>query len=119
MPLDPKTKLRILGPINERSSQTYVCELDDGGGGAVTTLDSLEVCIYHADTGQYLREKSNILSSFSDSRVSFEITADDNRILDPESLEELHILRFDYTWGGGKEGHHAVILSIRNLGRLG
>lgn len=121
MPLDPKTGLKIFGPVNEKASATYKAELFDPNNNAkITSLNSLEFSIHDSKTGQIIRDTESILDTnggdFTEGVLTLTLSADDNRVINQRRLFEDHLGRFDFTYNNGTDtGHHAVIIRVRNL----
>ena len=119
MAVDPKTGLRIFGPINELTTATYTAKLVTEGGTELTSLNSLDLTIFDSSSDIELLSKTSVLSSFSVGTLSMTIAASSNKIINQRRGFEDHIARFDFTYNSGaSSGHHAVLIRVRNLGGI-
>lgn len=118
MPIEPVTGLEVFGPINERTTVRYTASLLDVNGNAISSLDSLHVEVFDLLSKTTLRSRESVLESFNEGEIIFDFTPSDSAIVDQRRDMEDHIVRFDYEYDG-QEGHHAIIIRVRNLWKLG
>ena len=128
MAVDPSSRLDMFGPINEDTSASYRAVLVDECSVPIAGLSSLTLTLMDADTHTIInnRDRQPILDINGGAfdpltgTLTVGLTPADNLLLDQSKFEERHILRFDYTYNSGQSrGHHAIVLVIRNLARLG
>ena len=118
MPIEPVTGLEMYGPVNEKTAVRYVAKLTDSSGLTIENLTSLYVEVFDLLTKTVLRPKEDILSSYADGILTIDFSPNDSSLIDERRDVEDHIVRLDYVYDG-KEGHHAIVLRVRNLWRLG
>jgi hypothetical protein len=124
MPIEPTTGLEILGPVNERTSARYTANLVDPQGDAILSLNSLNVEIFDLVSKTSIRPRESVLNTasatFNTGALTVYIEPQDNTVVDQRRDLEDHVVRLDYTFNGGdNEGHHAFVIRVRNLGKLG
>lgn len=118
MPVEPVTGLEVYGPVNERTAVLYKASLVNSSGEAIVSLTSIHVEVFDLLSKTILRPRESVISSFDDGFLTLELQPQDSAMVDERRDLEDHIVRFDYVYDGG-EGHHAIILRVRNLWRLG
>lgn len=118
MPVEPVTGLEIYGPVNEKTAVRYTATLTDSTGALIGELTSLHVEVFDLLSRSILRPRESVLSSYSDGLLVLDLTPQDSAMVDERRDLEDHIVRIDYEYDG-QEGHHAIILRVRNLWRLG
>jgi hypothetical protein len=125
---DPSSQLEVFGPIFEDSSAVYKATVVDENGDPIIGLSSIKASLFDRDTGTIInsRKSQSVLEvngghfDIDTSIFTLHLTPDDNYILNQSKEEEDHILRFDYTYNSGQSrAHHAILIRVRNLQKLG
>lgn len=119
-------------PIAEQSSGQYTAsitnEKDEVLSGA--DLSSLTLTLYVKGPGRVVayvngRNHQNVLNQNDVTAsvagvLTWTITPNDTRILNPTLKDERHIALFEWTWAAGaKSGKAEIILAIKNLVEVG
>jgi hypothetical protein len=119
--------------IIEKTSGRYAFTLVDEGG-AIPTLATLTLTLFNAEvaepspaTGNIInsRDAQNVLNlnnvtySNTTGECIWQIQVADTPIVDATKGSELHIARFDFTYGSPvRTGRHEVGLRVRNLRKV-
>lgn len=122
--------------VDEKVSAIYTATLKDENGTVVplSELLTLTLTLYDADQGEPTLATANIINSRNvqnvknTNNVTFHATSGlltwsiqtaDVPIIDSDKLTELHVARFDFTYGTPtKTGRHEVGLRVRNLRKV-
>jgi hypothetical protein len=126
MAIEPRTGLEIFGPVGERSTALYTATLvttsEDGAGDQIPVpgLTSLALTIYDLESNAVIRPRGSVLNendgTFSNGVLTVKFSASDNIIRNGRKQFEDHVAVFHYTFGAGEEGHHGVVIRVKNLG---
>lgn len=128
MAIDPFTQLEVFGPVFEQSTAIYSAQLVDEALEPITEVDSMKVTIMDLQSKYIVndRDRVSILNENGGTfdtitgMLRFTLSAADNILLDQVKFEEDHLVRFDYTYNNDTfSGHHAILVRIRNLAKLG
>ena len=121
--------------VKEKTFALYKAVLVDENGSPVPVaqLTTLTLTLYNADVAEPSPATGNIINSRnaqnvlnvnnvtvdSGGNVAWSVQDVDNIIVDQTKATELHIARFDFTYGTPvKPGRHEVRLRVENLRKL-
>jgi hypothetical protein len=109
--------------INEKSTATYKCALYDPAKVQVpkNQITGLQLTLIDKRTRAFIngREDQNVLDLNGvnialDGTVTWEMSAQDNVIVNDEYSQEDHVAIFLFILSGGQH-HHTVIFTVKNL----
>jgi hypothetical protein len=129
----------VIHEIKERTSGLYRGLLVDDDGQPIprSALLTLTLTLYNEGTADgaiiNARDAQDCLAPGSGVEVldppvllngvlhnlTWDLSPEDSPIQDPDLRYERHIALFTFTYGAAREGHHEVIITVRNLRKVG
>lgn len=122
--------------VKQNNSAIYTATLKDETGAVIplTQVGSCTLTLYNIEIAEPATPADNIINSRSDQNVknvnnvtihtssgllTWSIQPADNPIIDETKLTELHMARFDFSYGSPtKYGSHQVQLRVENLRKV-
>lgn len=112
--------------IAEKSSAKITAQLQDEAGAGISSasLSALTLTLYvkgYPGSIVNARNKQNVLNINgvtvdTSGNLTYQMTPDDNAIINAGSLKEKHIALFEWTWSAGaRAGRHEIEFTVANM----